>query len=159
MPGVRQCWMCLTSVQDYALSSHQNVKHDLSTVIAICFTLPRFTEERSFLRVRDDWKLSPPHLHAPQLTEDDMFVIEDDMDSDTAAESNLSLKSHSFLNRVNNRVGKMLNRSPEDPMQDIGKRSMLWGMFMSSTVEAFVFMRKNFSDNLHSIKNTRENLT
>ena len=30
---------------------------------------------------------------------------------------------------------------------------------MSSTVEASVFMRKNYSDNLHSIKNTWENLT
>ena len=32
-------------------------------------------------------------------------------------------------------------------------------MFMSSTLEASVFMGKNYSDNLHSIKNTRENLT
>ena len=32
-------------------------------------------------------------------------------------------------------------------------------MFISSTVEASVFMGKNYSDNLHSIKNTAENLT
>ena len=32
-------------------------------------------------------------------------------------------------------------------------------MFMSSTVEASVFMGENYSDNLHSIENTRENLT
>ena len=32
-------------------------------------------------------------------------------------------------------------------------------MFMSSTVDASVFMGKNYSDNLHSIKNTGENLT
>ena len=31
----------------------------------------------------------------------DKFVIDDDMDFDTAAESNLSLKSRSFLNRAN----------------------------------------------------------
>ena len=31
-------------------------------------------------------------------------------------------------------------------------------MFMPSTVEASVFMGENCSDNLHSIKNTRENL-
>ena len=30
---------------------------------------------------------------------------------------------------------------------------------MSSTVEASVLMGKNYSDNLHSIKNTGENLT
>ena len=82
------------------------------------------------------------------------LVVDDDMDSDTAAESDLSLKSRSFLNRVNDRFRKMLNRSPEDPMQDIDERSMIWGMFMSSTVEASVFMGKNYSENLHSVKNT-----
>ena len=80
------------------------------------------------------------------------------MDSDTAAESDLSLKTRSFLKRVNDRLRKMLNRSPEDSMQDIDKRSMIWGMFMSSTVESSVFMGKNYSDNLHSIKNTGEEL-
>ena len=53
----------------------------------------------------------------------------------------------------------MLNRSPENSMQDIGKRSMIWGMFKSSTVEASVFMGKNYEDNLHSIKCTGEDLT
>ena len=75
------------------------------------------------------------------------LVIDIDMDSDTAPESNLSVKSRSLLNRVNDRLRKMLNRSPEDSMQDIDKRSMIWGMFMSSTVEASVFMGKNYSDN------------
>ena len=56
----------------------------------------------------------------------DKFVTDDDdMDSDTVTESNLSLKSRSFLNRVNDRLRKMLNRSPEDAMQDIDKRSMI----------------------------------
>ena len=54
------------------------------------------------------------------------FVIDDDMDSDTAAESKLSLKSRSYLNRVNDRLRKMLDRSSEDAMQDIDKRSMIW---------------------------------
>ena len=40
----------------------------------------------------------------------------------------------------------MLNRSPEDSMQDIDKRSMIWGMFMG----------KNYSDNKHPSKNTRK---
>ena len=35
-----------------------------------------------------------------------------------------------------------MNRSPEDPMQDIDKRSMICGMFMSSTVETSVFIEK-----------------
>ena len=84
----------------------------------------------------------------------DKFVIDDDMDSDTAAESDLSLKSRSFLNRVNDRLRRMLDCSPEDAMLDIDKRSMIWGMFMSSTLAASVFMGENFPDNLHSIKNT-----
>ena len=41
-------------------------------------------------------------------------------------QSNLSLRSRSFLNRVNDRLRKMMNRSPEDAMQDIDKRSMIW---------------------------------
>ena len=89
----------------------------------------------------------------------DKFVIDDDMDSDTAAELNLSLKSRSFLKRVNDRLRKMLNRSPKDSLKDIDKRSMIWWMFMSSTLEASVFVGKIYSDNLHSIKNTGKNLT
>ena len=91
---------------------------------------------------------------------DDKFVIDDDdMDSDTVTESNLSLKSRSFLHRVNDRVRKILDHSSKDAMQDIDKHSMIWGMFMSSTLEASVFMGKNYSDNLHSINNTEEDLT
>ena len=40
---------------------------------------------------------------------DDKFVIDDDMDTNTATESNLSLKSRSFLHRVNDRVRKILD--------------------------------------------------
>ena len=87
------------------------------------------------------------------------LVIDIDVDSDTAAESDLSLKSRSFLNRVNDRLRKMLNRSPEDSMHDIDTRSMIWWMLMSSTLEASVFMGKNYSDNLHSIRNTWENFS
>ena len=89
----------------------------------------------------------------------DKFVIDDDdMDSHTVTESNFSLKSRSFLHRVNDRLRKMLDHS-KDAMQDIDKRSLNWGMFMSSTLEASVFMGKDYSENLHSIKNTGNNLT
>ena len=69
---------------------------------------------------------------------DDKFVIDYDMDSDTAtesslslteAESEMSLKSRSFLHRVNDRLRKILDQSSKDAMQDIDKRSMIWGMF------------------------------
>ena len=62
------------------------------------------------------------------------------MDSAPATESDHSLKLRSFPNRVNDRLRKMLNRSPEDSMQDIDKRFMIRGMFMSSTLEASVFI-------------------
>ena len=43
----------------------------------------------------------------------------DDMDSDTAADLNLSLKSRSFLHRVNDRLRKILDHYSKDAMQDI----------------------------------------
>ena len=74
---------------------------------------------------------------------DDKFVIDDDgVDSDTATESNFSLKSRSFLYRENERLRKILDHSSKDAMQDIDKRSLIWWMFMSSTLEASVLLRK-----------------
>ena len=90
---------------------------------------------------------------------DDKFFIDDDMDSDIATESSLSLRSRPFLNRVNDRLRKILDHYSKDAMQDIDKRSMIWGLFVSSTLEASAFMGKNYSDNLHSIRNAGEDLT
>ena len=57
----------------------------------------------------------------------DKFVNDgDDMESDTATESNHSLKSLSFLQRVNDRMRKIQDQSSKDAMQDIGKRSLIW---------------------------------
>ena len=90
----------------------------------------------------------------------DKFVMDGtDMDSDTATESNLSLKSRSFLHRVNDRVQEILDQSSKDAMQNIDKRSMIGRMFVSSALEASVFIGKNYSENLLSIKNTGNNLT
>ena len=87
---------------------------------------------------------------------DDKFVVDIDMDSNTAAKWDFSLKSRSLANRVNNRLRKMLDQSSKDSMQDIYKRSMIWWMFMSSTLPASVFMGKNYLEILHSIKKCRE---
>ena len=90
----------------------------------------------------------------------DKFVIDDDdMDSNTVTESDLSLKSRSVLQRVNGRVRKTLDQSSKDAMQDSDKHSVIWRMFMSSTLQASVFMGKNYSETLRSIKNTGNNLT
>ena len=89
---------------------------------------------------------------------DDKFVIDDDTDSDTATESNLSLRALSFLNRVNDRLRKMLDRCRRCNARHRHTFYNL-GMFVSSTLEASVLIGKNNSDNLHSIKNTGKNLT
>ena len=83
----------------------------------------------------------------------DRFIVENDkMNSYTEAESEMSLKSRSLLHRVNDQVGKRQYQSSKDATKDSDKHSVIWRMFMSSTLQASVFMEKNYSDNLHSIK-------
>ena len=79
------------------------------------------------------------------------FVIGDD-----ETESGMSLGSRSFLNRVNDQVRKRRKRSSRSVTEDSEKHSVIWGMFMSSTLESSVFMVKNYSDIWHSIKNTKD---
>ena len=79
------------------------------------------------------------------------FVIEDD-----ETESEVSLRSRSFLHRVNDQVRNRQNQSSKDSTKDSDKHSVIWGMFMSSTLQAYVFMVKNYSDNWHSIKKTED---
>ena len=87
----------------------------------------------------------------------DQFTIEnDEMNSYIEAESEFSLGSRSFLHRVNDQVQKRQKQSLKDATKDSDKHSVIWGMFMSSTLRASVFMGKNYSDNWHSIKNTED---
>ena len=79
------------------------------------------------------------------------FVIGDD-----ETESDLSLGSRSFLDRVNDQVRKRQKRSSMNVVEDSEKHSVIWGMFMSSTLESSVFMGKNYSDNWHSMKNSKD---
>ena len=51
---------------------------------------------------------------------------------------------------------KRQNYSSKDATKDSDKDSVIWGMFMSSTLQASVFMRKKWLDNLHNIKNTKD---
>ena len=54
----------------------------------------------------------------------DRFVIDDDdINSNTATESDMSSKSRSFLHRVNDRVRKILDQSLKDATQDSNKHS------------------------------------
>ena len=70
------------------------------------------------------------------------IVDDDDMDSDTVAESDMSLLSRSFLHRVTDRVRKIQDQSSKDAAQDSNEHSLLRIMLMSSTFEASVFMGK-----------------
>ena len=96
-----------------------------------------------------------PHGLFTQHT--DRFIVDyDDMELDTVAESDMSLKSRSFLHSVKNRVRKVMDQSSKDATQDNNKHSVIWGMFMSSTLQASVFMWKNYLENLHSNKKYRK---
>ena len=87
----------------------------------------------------------------------DRFIIEnDETTSHTEAESELSLGSRSFLHRVNDQVRKRQKQSSKDATKDSEEHSLIWGMFMSSTLRASVFMRKNCSDNWHSNRNPED---
>ena len=58
----------------------------------------------------------PPSLFTQHT---DRFIVDDDdMDSDTVAESDMSLKSRPFLHRVNDRGRKMQDQSSKDATQD-----------------------------------------
>ena len=63
----------------------------------------------------------PPGLFTQHT--DRLIVDDDDMDSDTVAESDMSLKSRSFLHRVNDRVRKRQNQSLKDATQVSNKHS------------------------------------
>ena len=73
---------------------------------------------------------------------------------DDNAESEMSLKSRSFLHRVNDQVpkkaGPVLKRCNSD------EHSVIWRMFMSSTLQPSVFMGRNYSDNWHSTMNVKD---
>ena len=79
------------------------------------------------------------------------FIIGND-----ETESELSVESRSFLNRVNDQVRKRQKRSSMNVTENEEKHSMIWGMFMSVTLESAVFMGKNYLDNRHSITNTKD---
>ena len=80
----------------------------------------------------------------------DRFIVENDkMNSYTEAESEMSLESRSFLHRVNDQVRKRQNQSSKDATKDSDKHSVIWVECLClQTLQASVFMVKNYSDNL-----------
>ena len=89
--------------------------------------------------------------HVVTSQQADQFIIEDDeTNSNAEAESELSLGSRSFLHRVNDQLRKRQKQS--DATKDSDKHYLIGRMFMSTTLQASVFMGKIYSDNWHSIK-------
>ena len=95
-----------------------------------------------------DWKsdeLMEDRTGRPVVTaqQTDRFIVENNkMNSYTEAESEMSSESRSFLHRVNDQVRKRQNQSSKDATKDSDKHSVIWRMFMSSTLRASVFMEQ-----------------
>ena len=67
----------------------------------------------------------------------------------------LTVESRSFVNWVNDQVRKRQKRFSN--VTEVGeKHSMIWGMFMTVTIESAVFIGKNYLNNCQSIANTTE---
>ena len=66
-----------------------------------------------------------------------------------------AVESRSFVNRVNDQVRKRQKRI-SNVTGEGEKHSMTRGMFMIVTMDSAVFMGKNYLNNWHSIKNTKD---
>ena len=96
-------------------------------------------------------RTAQPVVYPQRGARSQQFIIGDD-----ETESELSLGSRSFLNRVNDQVRKRQKRSSMNVTENDEKHSMIWGVFMSVTLESAVFMGKNYLDSCHSITNTKD---
>ena len=148
--GIRTCLPNTKSESQNAPLSSLNVQQISTWTPVICASSSDYPEwnidDKCSSQVRKSGEMLGARTGRPV---DDKFVVDDDMDSDTVTESNLSLKSRSFLNRVNGRLRKILDYPSKDAMQDIDERSLIGGMCMCSTLEASVFMGKDYSEILH----------
>ena len=86
------------------------------------------------------------------------LVIKDsviEIDLEAAEECNIPFAaSISFREKVNERVRAVLNRRPGTEMEEIEKHSLLWGLFLTSSMHAPIFLGKGYSENLRSVRNT-----
>ena len=92
----------------------------------------------------------PGNINSQEVANSQNFI----MGSDTT-ESELSVESRSFVNRVNDQVRKRQQRI-SNVAGEGEEHSMIWGMFMAVTMESATFMGKNFQDNQNSIVNTAD---
>ena len=92
-----------------------------------------------------------PDVDSQEEARPQQFIIGND-----ETESELSVESRSFLSRVNDQVRKRQKRSSMNVTEDGEKHSMIWGMFMTVTMESAVFMGKNYLNSCQSIANTTD---
>ena len=152
-----------TRHESQTLLSPKTEKYDRTVRPVVCAHSPSFSEwniDKTWSS--QQWKsdeLMDDRTGRPVVSSQhtDRFIIEnDETNSYAEAESELSLGSKSFLHRVNDQVRTRQKRSSMDVTEDSDKHSVIWGMFMSWTLQSSVFMGKNYSDNWHSIKNTKD---
>ena len=117
--------------------SHEETRHDGTALSDVKEVIPR---ERS----------GRPDVDPQREARPRQFVVGND-----ETELELSVESRSFVNRVNHQVRKRQKRISNVP-EDGEKHSMIWGMFMTVTMESAVFMGKNYLNNCQSIANTTD---
>ena len=92
----------------------------------------------------------PDNINSQEVARPQNFVMGND-----ETELDLSVKSRSFVIRVNDQVRKRQKRI-SNVAGDGEEHSMIWGMFMSVTMETAVFIGKNFENNQNTIVNTAD---
>ena len=105
----------------------------------------RFSREHKYVIIEEEEihdRTGTPVVCPQRGARPQQFIIGDD-----EAELELSSGSRSFLDRVNDQVRKRQKRSSMNVTENDEKHSVIWGMFMSVTLESAVFMGKNYSDN------------
>ena len=117
--------------------SHEETHHDGTAQSVMNEVIPREKPRR-------------PDVDSQGATWPQEFVNGND-----EAELELSVESRSFVNWVNDQVRKRQKRI-SNVTEDGEKDSMIWGMFMTVTMESAVFMGKNYLNNCQSIANTTD---
>ena len=121
----------------------------------LCTDTHQATQDGIFIKTwsSQEWKsdeLMDDRTERPVVSAqhtDRIIVENDETNSYAEAESELSSGSRSFLHRVNDQVRKRQKQSSKGATKDSDKHSLTWRMFMFSTLQASVFMEKNYSDN------------
>ena len=106
--------------------SHEETQHDGTAQSVMSEVMPR---ERS----------GRPDVYPQREARPQQFVIGND-----ETELELSVESRSFVTQVNDQVRKRQKRI-SNVTEDGEKHSMIWGMFMTVTMESAVFCNRSYT--------------